>query len=60
MGDVIDFRAERGKRFLRRLEELRREGHVPAAALHIAMTEFGLEPEPTPERESIRAFLGVE
>lgn len=60
MGDVIDFRAERGKRFVRRLEELRREGHVPAAALHIAMTEFGLEPAPTSPPRMIRAFLGVE
>ena len=59
MGDVIDFRAERGRRFLARLDDLKREGHVPAAAMQIAMVEFGLNPAPTSPR-TIRAFLGAE
>lgn len=57
MGDVVDFQRARGMRMLERIEELKAEGHVPAAAIEIAMVEFGIPPQPVDRDAAERAFL---
>lgn len=59
MGDVVDFQRARGTRMLERIEELKAKGHVPAAAIEIAMVvvEFGIPPQPVDRVAAERAFL---